>query len=122
MAWKSSRFGLTAIIVAATLGTAAPASAEFFGCDDQHHAARTVSFHSASTHSASSSSTHRAQSYIHRVRYTHEFAAQSRPRITVRPRRTTPGPNAKRYCRSWLAKEYRVSGPVIVPQMQCWWR
>ena len=32
------------------------------------------------------------------------------------------GPNAKRYCRSWLVKEYRVSGPVIVPRMQCWWQ
>jgi hypothetical protein len=51
----------------------------------------------------------------------HELAAQSRPRITIRPRRIRPGPNAKRYCRSWLAKEYRVSGPVIVPQMHCWW-
>ena len=45
-----------------------------------------------------------------------ELAAQSRPRITIHPRRIRPGPNAKRYCRSWLAKEYRVSGPVIVPQ------
>jgi hypothetical protein len=54
-------------------------------------------------------------------RYTHEFAAQSRPRITIHPRRTYPGRNAKRICRSWLAKEYRVSGPVIVPQMRCRW-
>ena len=52
---------------------------------------------------------------------TQELAAQSRPRITIHPRRTHPGPNVKRYCRSWLAKEYRVSGPVIVPQMHCWW-
>jgi len=51
---------------------------------------------------------------------THEFAAQSRPRIVIRPR-IHPGPNAQRYCRSWLAKEYRVSGTVIVPQMRCWW-
>jgi hypothetical protein len=53
--------------------------------------------------------------------HTQEFAAQSRPRVTIHPRRTYPGPNAKRYCHSWLAKEYRVSGPVIVPQMRCWW-
>jgi hypothetical protein len=52
---------------------------------------------------------------------TRELAAQSRPRITIHPRRIHPGPNAKRQCRSWLAKEYRVSGPVIVPQMHCWW-
>jgi hypothetical protein len=53
---------------------------------------------------------------------TNELAAQSRPRITIHPRQIRPGPNAKRYCRAWLAKEYRVSGPVIVPQQQCWWR
>ena len=53
---------------------------------------------------------------------THEFAAQKkRPRVTIYPRRVYPGPNAKRQCRSWLAQEYRVSGPVIVPQMRCWW-
>jgi hypothetical protein len=55
------------------------------------------------------------------VQATQEFAAQSRPRITIRPR-IHPGPNSKRYCRAWLAKEYRVSGPVIVPQMRCWWQ
>jgi hypothetical protein len=53
--------------------------------------------------------------------YSYEFAAQSRPRITIHPRRVHPGPNARRQCRSWLVKEYRVSGPVIVPQMRCWW-
>jgi hypothetical protein len=52
----------------------------------------------------------------------HELSAQTaRPRVTVTPR-TAPGPNAKRYCRSWLEKEYRVSGTVIVPKMQCWWQ
>jgi hypothetical protein len=51
-----------------------------------------------------------------------EFAAQSRPRVTIHPRTSYPGPNAKRYCRSWLAKEYRVSGMVSVPRMQCWWQ
>ena len=51
-----------------------------------------------------------------------EFAAQKkRPRVTIYPSRVYPGPNAKRQCRSWLAQEYRVSGPVIVPQMRCWW-
>ena len=46
---------------------------------------------------------------------------KKRPRVTIYPRRVYPGPNAIRQCRSWLAKEYRVSGPVIVPQMRCWW-
>jgi len=53
---------------------------------------------------------------------TRESATQPRPRITIHPRATRPGPNAKRYCRSWLAEEYRVSGTVIVPRMQCWWQ
>lgn len=48
--------------------------------------------------------------------------AETRAQIIVHPRTRFPGPNAKRYCRSWLAKEYRVSGTVIVPRMQCWWQ
>jgi hypothetical protein len=32
-----------------------------------------------------------------------------------------PGPGAVRQCTSWLATENRVSGPVIVPRMRCWW-
>lgn len=47
-------------------------------------------------------------------------SAQARPHITIHPRRPL-GPNAKRHCRAWLAQEYRVSGPVIVPRQQCWW-
>jgi len=48
---------------------------------------------------------------------------RARPHITVHPR--TGGqlpPTAKRYCHAQLVKEYRVSGPVIVPHMQCWWQ
>jgi hypothetical protein len=48
-------------------------------------------------------------------------AQKKRPRVTIYPRRVYLGPNAKRQCHSWLAREYRVSGPVIVPQMRCWW-
>ena len=70
-----------------------------------------------------------------------EFSAQSRPprartriRVTpVYPYRTIstpypvpytyeyPGPGAVRQCTSWLATENRLSGPVITPQMRCWW-
>jgi hypothetical protein len=51
-----------------------------------------------------------------------ELAAQKkRPRVTIYRRRIYPGPNAVRQCRSWLVTEYRISGPVIVPQMRCWW-
>jgi hypothetical protein len=48
-----------------------------------------------------------------------DLSAQSRPRVTIYPRHLSP--NAKRQCRAWLAKEYRVSGTVIVPRQQCWW-
>jgi hypothetical protein len=59
-----------------------------------------------------------------------------RPRIRVTPRypyRTWhspyplpytyeyPGPGATRDCRAKLVQEYRPSGTVIVPRMQCWW-
>ena len=51
-----------------------------------------------------------------------EFAAQTkRPRVTIYRRYVYPRPNALRQCYSWLAREYRVSGPVITPQMRCWW-
>jgi hypothetical protein len=60
----------------------------------------------------------------HATSSTSELSAQTtrRPRVTVYPRRTSPGPNAKRHCRAWLVKEYRVSGTVIVPRRQCWWQ
>jgi len=32
-----------------------------------------------------------------------------------------PGPGGVRQCTSWLAKENRPSGTVIVPRMRCWW-
>lgn len=48
------------------------------------------------------------------------YAQSSRPRIIITPRRL--GPNAKRYCRSRLVQEYRVSGTVIVPRTTCWWQ
>ena len=51
-----------------------------------------------------------------------DSANGKRPRVTIYPRRQHPGPNAVRQCRSWLVTEYRVSGPVITPQMRCWWQ
>ena len=99
---KFSFFALLVLIAAILTGMLAPASAEFFGCEDAHSKRHTV----YSGHS-----------------YTEDFAAQPvRPDITVHPRRSHLRRYAKRYCRSWLAKEYRVSGPVIVPQMHCEWR
>jgi hypothetical protein len=51
-------------------------------------------------------------------------STRQRTRIVIHPRSYPTGlpPTAKRYCNSWLEKEYRVSGPVIVPRMQCWWQ
>jgi hypothetical protein len=74
-----------------------------------------------------------------------ELSVQSRPRPPTRARtriRVTPaypyrtfsttypvpypveypGPGFVRQCSSWLAGENRVSGPVIVPRMRCWWQ
>ena len=58
------------------------------------------------------------------ARDTGEFSAQTvrRPHIVIHPNRFEPGPNSKRICGFWLAQEYRVSGPVIVPQQHCRWR
>jgi hypothetical protein len=53
---------------------------------------------------------------------TREYAAQSRPHIVIHPRHRYLPPSAKRHCVSWLAKEDRPSGPVITPQMRCWWQ
>jgi hypothetical protein len=48
--------------------------------------------------------------------------ARARTRVRVTPSRYDyPGPNAVRQCTAWLAPEYRLSGTVIVPHMQCWW-
>ena len=50
------------------------------------------------------------------------LSAQRRTRIVIHPRSLQPGPNAKRYCRAWLAVENRPSGQVITPQRECWWQ
>jgi hypothetical protein len=99
-------YGVILALVGVVLASSSRSSfAEFFGCDDQHQARASYS------HSSQNSS------------YSHEFAAQSHANITVHPRtrQTSPGRHAVRQCRSWLAREYRVSGPVIVPRMRCWW-
>ena len=79
-------------------GMLAPASAEFFGCNDAH------SKRSPSAATATPKNSPRRP------------CARASPCTRAAAIR---GRNAKRYCRSWLAKEYRVSGPVIVPQMHC---
>jgi hypothetical protein len=64
-------FGLLALILVVTAGMAKPASAEFFGCNDQHR---------AHTYSAPSYSVPARRQYS--GNYTHEFAAQSSRRVT----------------------------------------
>jgi hypothetical protein len=99
--------GILALILASNVLVATSASAEFFGCNDRH--------------AARSWSTSRSPSYARSSSFTHEFAAQSRPRVTIHPEHRYLSPNAKRQCRAWLEKEYRVSGTVIVPKERCWW-
>jgi hypothetical protein len=96
---KPKFLGLLSLILALSAGISAPAWAEFFGCHDTP--GKVLAVYSGD--------------------YTHDYAQQiARPRITIRPRHAL-GPRAVRHCRSWLTKEYRVSGPVIVPQQSCWW-
>lgn len=97
---KSKFLGLLALILAFSAGITAPAWAEFFGCHDTPGKVLAV---------------------YNGDGYTHDFAAQTaRPRITIHPRHRL-NRYSVRHCRSWLTKEYRVSGPVIVPQQRCWW-
>ena len=48
------------------------------------------------------------------------------PRIRSEPDgvypRYNPGPNAVRECNATYVEEYRPSGTVIVPRMNCYWR
>ena len=107
---KAMVLGMLALIVATI-----PASAEFFGCNDKDRGrGKVLGYYTEGVPSRATAA---------RAAVTHDLSAQSsRPRITVHPRTTSPGPNAKRYCRAWLAKEYRPSGTVIVPREQCWWQ
>jgi len=101
-------FAFAALMCALVAGLSKPALAEFFGCNDKPGCVL-----------SSYTDTH---GYRANARYTHEFSAQSsRPRIIIHPRHVQPSRSAKRHCRAWLAKEYRVSGTVIVPRQQCWW-
>jgi hypothetical protein len=57
-----------------------------------------------------------------------EFSAQSREVVRRTPRRiriyrgsSYPGPNSKRVCNAHYEQEYRPSGTVIVPRMNCYW-
>ena len=108
MATKRAAFAVLALSIALAAGTAAPASAEFFGCNDKNSVRYTTS--------ARAPSYSRSYAQAH----THELAAQSRAQITVYPR-SSPGRNAVRQCRATLVKEHRLSSTVIVPKMRCWW-
>jgi len=98
----TTNLSLVGLLLALAVAAAAPVSAGV-GCDKQDHPLLCGRFDSKRP-------------------VVWEFAAQTkRPRITIYRRGVYPGPNAVRQCRSWLVREYRVSGPVIVPQMRCWW-
>ncbi|OQW55236.1 MAG: hypothetical protein A4S14_13395 [Proteobacteria bacterium SG_bin9] len=44
-----------------------------------------------------------------------------RPATRVRVYRSFPGPNSKRVCNARYVQEYRPSGTVIVPVVNCYW-
>ena len=93
-----------ALIVASSVLFSTPTLAEFFGCND-HSKGLVLAYYPTPSSG------------------TREFAAQTtRPRITIHPRHRYVGRNAVRQCRASLVKEYRVSGPVVVPRMHCWWQ
>ncbi len=53
-----------------------------------------------------------------------DITAQRRARrqpTRLRVYRTTPGPNSKRVCNAKYVQEYRPSGTVIVPVVNCYW-
>lgn len=53
-----------------------------------------------------------------------DVTAQRRSRrqpTRLRVFRTTPGPNSKRVCNARYVQEYRPSGTVIVPVVNCYW-
>ncbi|MDO8978531.1 MAG: hypothetical protein Q7V17_04785 [Afipia sp.] len=65
---------------------------------------------------------------VHHGLTAEEFSAQSREVVRRAPRRVpiyrgsnTPGPNSKRVCSAHYEQEYRLSGTVIVPRMNCYW-
>ena len=55
-----------------------------------------------------------------------EFSAQSRRLLRRAPSRVRVyrrlGPNSVRICNAHYVQEYRPSGTVIVPRMNCYWR
>lgn len=65
---------------------------------------------------------------VHHGLTAEEFSSQSREVIRRTPRRVRiyggsnyPGPNSKRVCNAHYEQEYRPSGTVIVPRMNCYW-
>jgi hypothetical protein len=114
---------MTRTIIAVTIGTLGLAAA------------------SAASHQACAQTRPEA---THKRTVATEFSAQSRVRPHIRvtpaypyrsaPYRTYstdypvpykyeyPGPGFVRQCSSRLAMEGRLSGPVLVPHMRCWWQ
>ena len=77
----------------------------------------------------------RAQTLQPGARANSEVSAQNRPRPRVRIYRNdrsgyvpdvypryNPGPNAVRDCTATYVQEFRPSGTVITPRMNCFWR
>jgi hypothetical protein len=80
MLTKVTGFGILALAAVLTFVAVAPASAEFFGCNDNQRSYSTRSYPTRS-YSAPSRTTTR-YSYAPRRTYTSEFAAHSSRRVT----------------------------------------
>lgn len=48
--------------------------------------------------------------------------ARPRPRVRIYQDSRPLGPNAVRHCEAHYEREFRPSGTVIVPRMNCFWR
>ena len=94
-----------------------------------------IGFGAADTASAQSNqSNERGVARSDRSAYAQAERPRTRIRVTPRcPYRTTslpyppaadcdfPGPGYVRQCNAQLVREFRPSGPVIVPVTRCWW-
>src|SRR5262249_26376975 len=103
---------ITAIVAAGLLGLASADAA-------QSESARGASAQRPAIETSGQSRPARARTRI-RVAPAYPYRTVSTP-YPVPYKYEFPGPGYVRQCTSWLAPENRVSGPVIVPQMRCWW-
>ncbi|HWW47415.1 MAG TPA: hypothetical protein VNZ94_06195 [Xanthobacteraceae bacterium] len=62
-----------------------------------------------------------AQAGAQRRAATQAAAQPARPRVRIYGTNRPLSPNARRQCEAWYEQEFRPSGPVVVPRMNCFW-